>query len=210
MSFDPLLNFHDENGEVADQAGFDAWHQALFDRFAASPQGAATGSVDWLDLVCGFADGWFACTVLQLEPDEFAQIVWEVIPNKLSCDPEEAPAIVEELRAFWEWADQELGLPQAAACRGVLGPGAEDRLQAALGDRSNWGMAKSLFLGGGLSEESGTDTEWAGVRLLGELGEVVRGLEAERVAEKNAAAKVTKRKQQRRSRKTNRRKKKKR
>ena len=88
--------------------------------------------------------------------------------------------------------------------------GSEERLADRLADPANWGMAKSLLMGGGLPLGSGDDEGRASAMLLGELGEVVRRLEAERVAEKKAAAKVTKRKQQKRSRKTNRRKKKKR
>jgi len=56
--------------------------------------------------------------------------------------------MVEELRAFYTFLKREFGLKQADSCLRVLGSNAVKKLEAALSDSSNFGMAKSLVMAG--------------------------------------------------------------
>jgi hypothetical protein len=76
------------------------------------------------------------------------QIVFEIIPRKVSIDASEASGLIEEIRAFYGFLKRELGLQQADACLRVLGRDAVTKLEAALSDPSKFGMAKSLVMGG--------------------------------------------------------------
>jgi hypothetical protein len=52
------------------------------------------------------------------------------------------------MRAFYSFLKREFGLKQADSCLQVLGSNAVRKLEAALSDSSNFGMAKSLFMAG--------------------------------------------------------------
>src|SRR5205814_367476 len=71
-------------------------------------------------------------------------------------DASKASWIINENRAFFAFLKRELGLEQADACLRVLGRDAVKRLEDALSDRRNFGMAKSVVLAG---REAGFDVE---------------------------------------------------
>jgi len=75
-------------------------------------------------------------------------VLFELIPRKVSVEASEARWIVEEMRAFYTFLKREFGLKQADSCLRVLGSNAVKKLEAALSDSSNFGMAKSLFMAG--------------------------------------------------------------
>ena len=77
------------------------------------------------------------------------EIVFEIIPRKVSIDASKASWIIEESRALYAFLGREFGLVQASACLRVLGGKAVQNLEAALSDRRNFGTAKSLFMAGG-------------------------------------------------------------
>lgn len=147
MTFDVHQAIFDEDGECDDEA-FAAYVSGLLDAFEASPEGAKLGGAAWMDIVLNFGRSFFGATVANLQPGDFGEIVWDIIPRKVSCESAQGPGIVRELRAFWTFAGREFGLPQAAACLAVIGEGAEERLEAYLGDRRRFGMAKSMFMTG--------------------------------------------------------------
>jgi hypothetical protein len=98
--------------------------------------------------VMDFAADYCGATIATLGPSDLREIVFEIIPRKVSIDASDASWIIEGNRAFYAFLGRELGLPQAEACLRVLGGDAIKQLEAALSDPSKFGMAKSLFMGG--------------------------------------------------------------
>jgi hypothetical protein len=93
--------------------------------------------------------------VLAPRPAELREIVFDIIPRKVSIEAATAAWIIEENRAFYAFLKREFGLKQADACLRVLGGDAVKKLQAALSDRRKFGMAKSLVMAG---RDAGFDT----------------------------------------------------
>ncbi len=69
----------------------------------------------------------------RLTPDDVEEILFEILPEHDVLDPEDATEIVEELRAFFEFLEHDLGAPDAAACRAALDEKTIDRLRRRLG-----------------------------------------------------------------------------
>jgi hypothetical protein len=120
----------------------------LLRRFADSPEAKTLTDVQACRFVMDFAADYLGATIATLRPSDLREIVFEIIPRKVSIDASEASWIIEDNRAFYGFLGRELGLPQADACLRVLGGAAVRKLEAALSDPSKFGMAKSLFMGG--------------------------------------------------------------
>lgn len=65
-----------------------------------------------------------------------------------ACEPSSASEIVEELRAFWSFVRRAFGLPNAEECLGILDEQMAQTMKRELADPRNFGMAKSLVMGG--------------------------------------------------------------
>ncbi len=128
----------------------------LVRRFVASPEAQALTDVQSCHFVMDFAADYFGATIATLGPRELREIVFDIIPRKVSIDASAASWIIEENRAFYAFLKREFALKQADACLRVLGGDAVKKLEAALSDTSKFGMAKSLFMGG---REAGFDME---------------------------------------------------
>jgi hypothetical protein len=128
----------------------------LLRRFVASPEAKTLTHVRACHLVMDLAADCFNATIATLGPRELREIVFDIIPRKVSIDASAASWIIEETRAFYAFLERELGLAQADACSRVLGGDAVVQLEAALSDTSKFGMAKSFFMGG---REAGFDME---------------------------------------------------
>ena len=75
-------------------------------------------------------------------------IVAQIFPSKISLlDPAEAETIIPELKAFWQWLEQEYDCPHAHKIIEFL-----DRLQpkfiAMMNDPNNFGIGKSFLMSG--------------------------------------------------------------
>jgi hypothetical protein len=106
--------------------------------------------------------------VAEMTPAVFDEIVFDLFPRKVSCEPKMASEIVRELDAFWRFAKRELGARGADGCLDLLGrPTTASDVERALGDPGNWGMAKSFLMAGraagyDMTTEKGM-REWQGV-----------------------------------------------
>ena len=120
----------------------------LVRRFAASPEAKDLEEIQACRFVMDFAADYFGATVTTLGPSELREIIFEIIPRKVSIEASEARWIIEESRAFYRFLKREYKLKQADSCLRVLGGTAVKKLEAALSDSSNFGMAKSLFMAG--------------------------------------------------------------
>lgn len=76
-------------------------------------------------------------------------VLFTLIPRKVSIPASEAGWIIVVVRAFYEFLKREFSsTAQAEDCLRVLGDDSVLELEAALSDRRNFGMAKSMFMGG--------------------------------------------------------------
>ena len=91
-------------------------------------------------------------------------ILFELFPRKVSASGDEAPEIIRELQAFWQFLQREYRLENAAACLSVLDDRAARELQRKMSDPATFGIAKSFVMMGmqrgfDLSSEEGIN-EW--------------------------------------------------
>lgn len=125
-------------------------------RFLASPEARTLTDLHSFHFVMDLAADYFGATIATLGASARREIVFEIIPRKVSIDASAASQIIEENRAFYAFLKREHGLKQADACLRVLGGDAVKRLEVALSTPSNFGMAKALLMGG---REAGFDME---------------------------------------------------
>jgi hypothetical protein len=138
---------HDRRTELEDE---------LVRKFVESPEAKTLTDVQSCHFVMDFAADYFGATIATLGTRELREIIFEIIPRKVSVDASKARWIIEDNRAFYAFLKREYGLPQADACLRVFEGDAVTRLEAALSNGSNFGMAKSLFMAG---REAGFDME---------------------------------------------------
>ncbi len=129
------------------------YQEQLIDLFVQSPEaqtvpyeGYQLGS--WANIFMDFAIDYLGTTPTKMSQAEMQEIVFDLFPRKLSSDPENAPGIIRELRAFWEFLQREFRLANAAACLKVLDDNAASKLERAMGNPSNFGIAKSMVMMG--------------------------------------------------------------
>lgn len=128
----------------------------LVRRFAASPEAEALPDVQFCDLVMDFAANRFGATIATLGATELRELVFEIIPRTVSIDASAARGIIEEVRAFYAFLEREFAHAKANACLRVLGGDAVEKLEAAMSDPRNFGIAKSVVMAG---REAGFDID---------------------------------------------------
>ncbi len=196
-------------GEDVDPDEETELEEELVRRFAESPEGAALTHVDDCHYVIDLAASFMGASVATLQAAELRELLFEILPAKVTIAAAEARAIIETNRAFYAFLKREFGLPQADACLRVLGGDAVEKLEAALSDPRNFGTAKSVVQAGraaGFDVETKEGIE-AWMRDLQErplsIGTPPLG-RAPSAAPKAARAKKDKRKAARKARKKNR------
>jgi hypothetical protein len=133
--------------EVDDEARADL-EDELLERFEDSPEAQALAELSIAPLVLDYAASSYNATIATLDAHELREVVFGIIPRNVSIDAAAASGIIAELRAFYSFLKREFGLKQADACLRELGSDAVKKLSAALSDKRNFGMAKSLFAAG--------------------------------------------------------------
>jgi len=140
----------DDDDDDDDETAFYSARDELLRRFAETPlddDGGCLFDVQLaLDWKWGYADGDLGSWQLA----DLEEFLVEWCPRKVSMPPDEAASIPRSLSAFLSFLARE----------GLLGPGSAplerlhiylagigDRVVEAMGDRSRFGMAKSLFAG---------------------------------------------------------------
>lgn len=146
-----------DEGEVDHDAVHDYCERAM-KKFGASPEGrevvSKNGDIGW---VCSFLElgaHHLGVSVDTMTDRDACEIVFELIPQKVSVEAEAAGPIVFELRKFWQYIAREFRLPNASGIAGIFDEDARDVLYDELSDPGNFGMAKSLF---SLGELTGFD-----------------------------------------------------
>jgi hypothetical protein len=158
----------DEDGALDDDR-VEAYRDEILGRFEASPEAQAEPEAHWGALLVDYAASYFGKTVTSLSPAEFREIVFEVIPRKVSTDPTAAPAIIAGVRALLAFLRREYPDSHAERWLASLEDNASQRLARLLADPSNYGPAKAFVMGGraagfDMSTKSGTDAWIAQMR----------------------------------------------
>lgn len=136
------------DGEEIDDDARRELEDEVMRRFATSPEATTLSDVGAAHFIMDFAASYFGATIATLDARQLREIMFEIIPRKVSVEAAEASAIIDESRAFYSFLKREFELKQADACLRVLAGDAAKKLEAALSDSSKFGMAKSLFMGG--------------------------------------------------------------
>jgi hypothetical protein len=143
--------FEPESGERDEEQAI-AYMDGLVDLFEASPEaqalheaGVETG---WTGMFLDYAINYVGATPPDMTVSDLHEVLFELFPQKVSADAEEAPAIVTELRAFWQFLKREYQLPNADGLLSELGSPAERKLTARMSNPDNFGMAKSMVMMG--------------------------------------------------------------
>jgi hypothetical protein len=154
VEFDPshdiladLTALSRDDDEIDDNAR-EALEDELVRRFAASPEAKDLGEIHACRFVMDLGANYFGHTIATLGATDLREVLFDLIPRKVSIEASEARSMIEETRAFYTFLKREFGLKQADSCLQVLGGNAVKKLEAALSDSSNFGMAKSLFMAG--------------------------------------------------------------
>jgi hypothetical protein len=154
---EPLVASHDILDELAaltrdddeiDKDAREALEEELVKRFAASPEAKDLDEIHACRFVMDLGVSYFGHTIATLGVTDLREVLFEFIPRNVSIEASEARGTVEEMRAFYTFLKREFGLKQADGCLRLLGSNAVEKLEAALSDSSNFGIAKSMFMAG--------------------------------------------------------------
>ncbi|OWK34552.1 hypothetical protein [Fimbriiglobus ruber] len=155
--FDIHQSIYDQHHE-RDEAGVDKYINGLMDEFARSPEAqpvrAKHGDLGWAASMMGYAIDYIGCTPADMTTRDFDEVLFELIPRKVSVEPEAAEAIVDECRAFWTFVARQYGLENAKQILATIDDDTVDELQDELDNPANFGMAKSFFM---LGSKAGFD-----------------------------------------------------
>jgi hypothetical protein len=126
---------------------------ALMTEFADSPEGSEfceqyDGALGYAALFMEYLAQYEGLSVAEARARDTREVVFQLFPRKVSVDADEAEAIIDELRAFWQFLKRTRELPQADEILELLGEGAVERLEDKLADEGSFGMAKSFFMAG--------------------------------------------------------------
>lgn len=135
-----------------DESEVSQYCEDLFQAFAESPEGEQAQEkfegVGWTTAFLDYAFSYLGVAPSQMSRADVNKILFELFPRKVSTKPETASVIVGELRLFFEYLDREHSLPNAKEILQDLTKEAASQLESAMSDSSNFGIAKSMVMGG--------------------------------------------------------------
>lgn len=151
MTFDIQQKIFDRDGMPIEKKAMQ-YQDELAQLFDQSPEGQALRNEDvdggWFGMVIDYGINYLSVTPPHMTPSGLREILFDIFPRKVSTTADEAPAIIRELRAFWQFLQREFHLENAAACLKVLDDRAARELKKKLSDPANFGIAKSFFMMG--------------------------------------------------------------
>lgn len=159
MSFDINEAVFDEQGRYLEEAAL-RYEHALMEQFAASPEGQAfsqTGTeLGWAGAMIHYAINYPGVTPPTMTVSDLKEVIYDLFPRKVITERGDGAEIIQELRAFWHFLERVYQLSQAKQMLACLTPQAARRLEQALQEPANFGMAKSFVL---MGMEAGFDME---------------------------------------------------
>ncbi len=141
----------------------------LFARFARSPEASAIELPGLLGFLTDLAADYHGETLATLSPDQLEDTLFQLVPRKVSIGAELARPMLDELRALFAFMHRELDSKRAGRLLDMLDESAVERLEEALDDPDNFGMAKSAFMQGkaegfDMESEQGIDAWFSELR----------------------------------------------
>ncbi len=117
-------------------------------RFVHSPEASDLMDGIWYwQTFAHWAVSQTGSTVASLDANGLDEVVFDIVPRKVSADVDYARPFIECLRAFYRWLENEYSLPQAPACLARLNaPESVERLEALMGDSANFDPAKAMVM----------------------------------------------------------------
>jgi hypothetical protein len=159
MSFDLNAAVFDEQGTYLEEQAV-RYEEALMDQFVASPEGQAITQagteLGWTRAMIHYAITYAGVTPATMTTGDLEEVVYDLFPRKVITERGDGAEIIQELRAFWHFVERVYHLPQAKQLLARLTPQAARRLERALQEPANFGMAKSFVL---MGKEAGFDME---------------------------------------------------
>jgi hypothetical protein len=147
-AFDIHADARTTDGDL-DEESAEAYCEEVMAQFAASPEAdALDGDIGWANTVMELGMHHLGVTVAGMTPAHLREILFELIPRKVTSDASEAGKLVGELRAFFAFLKRAHGLRNMDACLRVLDGDAAKRFDQAMSDPRNFGMAKSIMMAG--------------------------------------------------------------
>jgi hypothetical protein len=151
MTFDINLNPEDPNSEVDEKSIF-AYIDQLTELFSKSPEGqqiiAQFEIIQWTAMFMEYGFEYQGILPPQMEAIDVEEVIFDIFPEKVSTPATEAPHIINELRAFWQFLAREYQLGNASECLDIFTDEAIAELTDSLGNPLNYGMAKSMVMEG--------------------------------------------------------------
>ncbi len=161
--FDIHQQMFDDDGGEMDERKVEKYIDGLVEEFAASPEAqpliAANAPTGWVAMMVEYGVSYCGSTPATMSRSDFEEVLFDLFPRKVSTEAESAPAIVNELKAFWLFAQRQYGLKNAKPILAALDAGATEKLRGKLANPSNYGMAKSMFMLGAKSGFNMTSEE---------------------------------------------------
>ncbi|MDB5338384.1 MAG: uncharacterized protein JWN70_4003 [Planctomycetaceae bacterium] len=146
--FDIHQQLFDEDGNQNDYDISDYIHE-LSDAFSDSPEAKpimeACRQLGWCETMMDLSINHLGNTPAEMTVHDFNEVVYELMPRKVTTEPENAGEIIAELKAFWKFIARQYGLKNAQEIYDSIDDSAASDLEAEFGDSSNFGMAKSFF-----------------------------------------------------------------
>jgi hypothetical protein len=159
MSFDLNEAVFDEQGQYLEEKA-SRYEEALMNLFAASPEGQAIKEkgteLGWAGAMIHYAISYLGVTPVTMTPSDLEEVIYDLFPRKVITERGDGAEIIQELGAFWHFLQRVYQLPQAKPMLARLRPQAVRRLEQALQEPANFGMAKSFVL---MGQEAGFDME---------------------------------------------------
>ncbi len=159
MSFDLNEAVFDEQGTYLEGKAVRS-EEVLMQQFAASPEGQAIKErgteLGWAGAMIHYAISYLGVTPPVMTPSDLEAVVFDLFPRKVITEKGDGGEIIQELGAFWHFLERVYQLPQARQMLARLTPQAARRLERALQEPANFGMAKSFVL---MGKEAGFEME---------------------------------------------------
>jgi len=150
--FDIHQRISDEHGENDEERRYE-YMDGLGEEFARSPEAEAflkeyQSGLGYFSMFLDYYFGYIGGTVPEMNVRDAEEVIFELFPRKVSTEPENAPEIIAELRAFWTFLSRQYALPQAGKVLALLDDDGVVRLRTELDNPANYGMAKGFVMMG--------------------------------------------------------------
>ncbi|HEY1353161.1 MAG TPA: hypothetical protein VGF67_26400 [Ktedonobacteraceae bacterium] len=151
MEFNIHQQVFDDDGEYSEKL-WRRYRDQLVDLFDASPEAQILQNEEidsnWTGMLLDYAIDYLGVTPPQMTSSHLRELLFDLVPRKISAPAQEAPEIIRETQLFWTFLEREFHLDNAKSCLKILDERAVHQLRAEMSDASNFGFAKSFVMQG--------------------------------------------------------------